>query len=178
MLKQAINQDKNLYCRDDLPIVTIYDDNWFLRNDYDVLAPGQRNYLINFFKTQGFEQTSGKILKKGEVIINLPRPLRNLAISAYQSTFIEDSETEIFCVTPTQFAEALFYRAVRQNDSLETLISQLKELIETCPYNIEWLRDISYHSPIEQLTLDTYSLLTAFQKETIELKFKKKKSLR
>lgn len=178
MFKQAINQDKNLYCRDDLTIVTIYDDNWFLRNDYDVLSPGQRNYLINFFKKQGFVQTSGKILKKGEVIINLPRPQQNLAISAYQTSFIEFSETEIFCVTPTQFAEALFYRAVRQGDSQETLISQLKELIDTCPYNIEWLRDISYHSPIEQLTLDTYALLTAFQKETIELKFKKKKSLR
>jgi len=176
--EQAIRKDKNLYSRSDLPIITIYDDNWFLRNDYDVLSLGQRNYLINFFKNQGFVQTSGKILTKGEVTITLPRPQQNLAISAYQTSFIESSETEIFCVTPTQFAEALFYRAVRQGDSQEMLISQLKELIETCPYNIEWLRDISYHTPIEQLTLDTYSLLTTFQKETIELKFKKKKSLR
>jgi len=178
MFKQAIKQDKNLYCRDDLPIVTIYDDNWFLRNDYDVLSPGQRNYLINFFKKQGFLQTSGRVLTKGGLTINLLRPQQNLAISAYQPSFIENSDTQIFCVTPTQFAEALFYRAVRHNDSQEALVSQLQELIETCPYNIEWLRDISYHSAIEHLTLDTYALLTAFQKEMIELKFKKKKSLR
>jgi len=176
--KQAIDKDKNLYCRHELPLITVYDDNWFLRNDYDVLSPGQRNYLISFFQKHGFSLATGKTLVKQEVTIHLPRPQANLAISAFDEAFIEPSNTHFHCVTPTQFAEALFYRCANKSGALDTLVEELRTLIETCPYNIEWLRDISYHSPIEQITIDTYSTLMSFQKEVIESKFKKKKSLR
>jgi hypothetical protein len=57
-------------------------------------------------------------------------------------------------------------------------IEAVKCLIDHCPYNIEWLRDISIHSDIENITVKTYTELMAYQKETIEKKFKRKKALK
>jgi hypothetical protein len=169
---ESINWDKHMYAVSELPLITVYDDNYFLRNDYDVLSIGQRNYLINFFAKSGFIQKTGKRLTKDEVNIHLPRPHHQLAQSSFDEIYLHNDGENFYCVTPTQFAEVLFYR-----DPNEACLSDVKKLIEKCPFNIEWLRDISYRSKIETITKNSYSELMAFQKEVIERKFKYKKAL-
>lgn len=170
-----INKDKNLYAVEQLPIITVYDDNFFVRNDYDVLSVGQRNYLVRFFSKQGFVQTSGKTLQKGEVTIHLPAPNNNLAVSSYQQTFLERDNKNFYCVTPTMFAEVLFYSA-KSEEKLK-VIRTLRRLIKKCPYNIEWLRDVSYRSEIESVTSSTFKELTEYQKFIVNKRFKFKKTL-
>lgn len=175
MFYSQINADKHLYSVESLPLVTIYDDNLFVRNDYDVLSIGQRNYLIQFFQQHGFKQKTGKTMTNGEKTIHFPRPQSNLAVSAYDDILKEPDANNLYCLTPTQFAEVLFHTMLQEEQA--KLVSAIKALINKCPYNIEWLRDISYHSKIEQVTIDTFSELTQYQKQVIEQKFKKKKAL-
>lgn len=175
MLYKEINADKNLYSIELLPLVTIYDDNLFVRNDYDVLSIGQRNYLIQFFQQHGFKQKTGKTMINGAKTIHFPKPQSNLAVSAYDDVLKEPNINNFYCLTPTQFAEVLFNLLFDKEKAV--VVNAIKSLIDKCPYNIEWLRDVSYRSDIEQITIDTYSELTLYQKEVVEEKFKRKKAL-
>ncbi len=172
---ESVNKDKNLYAIEGLPLITIYDDNWFLRNDYDVLGYGQRKYLIKYFEKHGCKLISGQILQGGDLTIKIPKPSRQLAISTFDEQYLQAKENSYWCVTPTTFAETLF-KLHRGNEAKQ--IEAVKLLIDNCPYNIEWLRDISIHSDIENITVKTYTELMAYQKEVIEKKFKRKKSLK
>lgn len=169
-----ICKNKNLYAIDQLPLVTVYDDNWFVRNDYDLLSFGQRKYLIDYFVKQGFTLQSGQLLIKDDESINLLKPNRLLAVSNFQQNFLINNKKNYYCVTPTTFAETLF--KLHQGDTLAQ-INAVKALISSCPYNIEWLRDISIYSDIEQITLRSFDELMDYQKAVVEEKFKRKKSL-
>ena len=171
----AIAKDKNLYADERLPLITVYDDNFFVRNDYDVLSFGQRQYVVNYFKGLGFEQKTGKTLVKGGVTIHLPSPNSNLALSSFNTAFITQDLTNYYCVTPTGFAETLFY-FLKDKPSFE-VVKELRKLIKKCPYNIEWLRDVSYRSAIEQVTIETFQDLMAFQDFIVKKRFKNKKAL-
>jgi hypothetical protein len=57
-------------------------------------------------------------------------------------------------------------------------IAAVKCLIDNCPYNIEWLRDISIHSDIEDITVKTYTELMVYQKDVIAKKFKRKRAIK
>ena len=95
-----VNADKNLYCVEYLPLITIYDDNWFLRNDYDVLSFGQREYLIRFFEKLGAQLVSGRTMQLNELIIEFPRPQSNLAVSGLSNRFYTTiSHTYLLCHT-------------------------------------------------------------------------------
>lgn len=172
---EQINKDKNLFAMDGLPLVTIYDDNFFVRNDYDVLSIGQRNYLINYFNKLGYTQTSGKVLVNGTTKIHLPAPNSNLAVSSFTEALLNNDSTQYYCVTPTLFAETLFHQTLSK-DYL-TVLKTLRKLIKKCPYNIEWLRDVSYRSEIEEITGQSYADLMAFQKFIVQKRFKSKKAL-
>ena len=172
---ERINQDKNLFALPFLPLVTVYDDNLFVRNDYDVLSLGQRNYLIRFFAQLGFKQKSGRLLQCQDINLHFPRPNSNLAISSYTSDYLSQDGENYYCVTPTMMAEALFHLSLTgQGLALE---DSLKQLINKCPFNIEWLRDISYRSEIEAVTKGTFAMLSDYQANIIKEKFKMKKAL-
>ncbi|MFD2165141.1 hypothetical protein ACFSJY_02600 [Thalassotalea euphylliae] len=171
---ETLNKDKHLYAVAELPLITIYDDNWFVRNDYDVLSPGQRKYMVDFFVKKGFKQKSGRLLNKGDINIHLPKPQRLLAMSGFEDGYLNSSGHELYCVTPTTFAEALF--RLYQGD-FQSQIDAVKLLIDKCPYNIEWLRDISAYSPIEQSTIESFNVLMAYQKAVVAEKFKNKRAL-
>lgn len=170
-----INQDKNLYYRDGFSVITVYDDNFFVRNDYDILSRGQRNYLVQFFKNYGYQQSSGKLITNGHNHIHLPKPKHTLALSAYQTVFNQASNTDIFAVTPSTFAEVIFYQALE--NGIDWGLRELEQLIETCPYNIELIRDINYRTAIETLTKQHYQYLQDYQLKVVEQKFKFKKTL-
>lgn len=169
-----ISKNKNLYAINQLPLVTVYDDNWFVRNDYDLLSFGQRKYLIDYFVKQGFTLQSGQLLMKNDESIYLLKPNRLLAMSNFQQNFLINDKKQYYCVTPTTFAETLF--KLFQGDS-HAQITAVKGLINKCPYNIEWLRDISIHSDIEQVTSSSFDELMDYQKTVVADKFKRKKSL-
>ena len=132
-------------------------------------------YLIQFFQHYGFKQKTGKTMTNGAKTIHFPRPQSNLAVSAYDDILKEPNINNFYCLTPTQFAEVLFNLLLDKEKAV--VVNAIKSLIDKCPYNIEWLRDISYHSKIEQITIDTFSELTQYQKQVIEQKFKRKKAL-
>lgn len=170
----AITADKHLYALAELPILTVYDDNLFVRNDYDILSRGQRNYVIEFLKKLGFKLRSGSSLSDGIVEIQLVKPKRVLALSSYESKFNQSSDNTIWVITPSTFAEVLFHALVsQQNNDLTTI----KQLINVCPYNIELIRDINYRTDIETITKSSFDELMAYQKQVIEEKFKFKRSL-
>lgn len=172
---EQINKDKNLFAIDGLPLITIYDDNFFVRNDYDVLSIGQRTYLIQYFQKLGFKQTSGKVLSNGKVNILLPAPNSNLAVSSFSDALLSNDTSQYYCVTPTLFAETLFHQTLSKD--YMTVVKLLRKLIKKCPYNIEWLRDVSYRSDIEQITRNTFDDLTTYQKFIVAKRFKSKKAL-
>ncbi len=172
---ESINKDTNLYAIEELSLITIYDDNWFLRNDYDVLGYGQRKYLIKYFEKHDCKLISGQILQGDNLTIKIPKPSRQLAISTFDQKYLQRQDNSYWCVTPTTFAETLF-RMHLGNEALQ--LTAVKKLIDHCPYNIEWLRDISIHTEIENITVKTYSELMAYQKDVIEKKFKRKRSLK
>ena len=176
---EKIAADKNIYYVPELPLFTVYDDNLFVRNDYDILSRGQRNYVINFFKQFGFKQTSGKLVTDGKTKIHFPKPQRVLALTAHQPQFNDLSHGEFYAVTPSTFAEAIFHASLckEEGESIDWLIEQLHALINKCPYNIELTRDINYRSPIETITKETFKQLMDYQAEVIERKFKFKKTL-
>ena len=169
-----ISKNKNLYAIDKLPLLTIYDDNWFLRNDYDLLSPGQRKYVIDYFARQGFTLKSGQLLAKNQIHINLPKPNRLLAISNFKQDFLTNKQGQYYCVTPTTFAETLF--KFYQGDP-EAQINAVKTLINHCPYNIVWLRDISNYTDIEEITISSFDDLMEYQKSIVAEKFKRKRAL-
>ncbi|WP_448550928.1 hypothetical protein [Thalassotalea montiporae] len=169
-----ILQDKHMYAQSGLSLVTIYDDNWFVRNDYDILSRGQRDYLQTFFHQQGFRQKTGKIMVNGEIEVHFPDPKRILALSSYFPEMLTPDANYLIAVTPTTFAEALFHQQIaNKTDSLDSI----KSLIDKCPYNIELLRDISYRTAIEDITKASFDELKRYQQQVIIKKFKRKKAL-
>jgi len=172
---ELINADPHLFALADYPLVTVYDDNHYVRNEYDVLVLGQRRYLINFFRRQGFVQRSGRLLIKDQFQLHFAQPPRSLAVSAYNPAYLQASTHRFFCVTPTGFAEAMFFDAERIG--LDAAVANITRLIEVCPYNIEWLRDISYGGPIEEVTRRTFRALSAYQAEVVARRFARKRRL-
>jgi len=174
-LIEKLTQDKNLYYLSEFSVLTVYDDNLFVRNDYDVLSLGQRNYVIDFFKPFGFKQKSGKLVTDGNINLHFPKPKHTLALSAYQSHFNNPAAQDIYVVTPSTFAEVIWHETLIKG--VDWGLEQIQLLIKTCPYNIELIRDINYRSPIEALTQTHFKSLQAFQANVIEEKFKFKKAL-
>lgn len=174
-IEQAIASDKNLYFLPEYCIITVYDDNFFVRNDYDILSHGQRNYLIQFFKRFNYKQKSGKLMTDGSLNIHFPKPKHTLALSAYQPIFHDRATQDVYAVTPSTFAEVIFYESIEKGEDWG--LEQIKKLIDTCPYNIELTRDINYRTPIEQITKANFDFLVAHQEQVIKEKFRYKKAL-
>jgi len=172
----AINNDPHIYACEQYPLLTIYDDNLFVRNDYDVLTPGQRRYIINFAEKHGFKQTRGTLMTGPAGKLHLPRPASSLACSVFKSTYLEQSSKEWHAITSTGFAETIFYDM--PTIGLEEGMTRLKILINKCPFNIEWLRDISYGSPIAKSTGYCFEELSAYQKDVITNKFRHKRTIK
>ena len=171
-----VDKDPHLYASPHYPLLTIYDDNLFIRNDYDALTPGQRRYIIAFAEKQGFKQTRGTEMTGPAGKLYLPRPASSLACSVFKEEYLVQSDSAWHCITPTGYAEAIFYDM--PNIGSDEGIVRIKALIDKCPFNIEWLRDISYGSPIAKSTAYFYEELMAYQKDVIAEKFKNKRRVK
>ena len=103
-----LQHDKHMYGEGTLPLITVYDDNWFVRNDYDILSMGQRQHVQNILIKNGFKQRSGKEMYNGNISVHFPKPKRILALSSFEEHYLEKVKNAVYVVTPTTFAECLF----------------------------------------------------------------------
>ena len=126
--QDLLSKDKNLYFVPEFSVVTVYDDNYYLRNDYDMLSQGQRNYLINFFKKSGLRQKSGKLMTDDYINIHFPKPNHNLALSSYDPKYNLGPVSDVYAVTPSTFAEVIFFESL--NNGIDWGVDQLKSLIQ------------------------------------------------
>jgi hypothetical protein len=108
--------------------------------------------------------------------LHLPRPASSLACSVFKEVYLTPSNDEWHAITSTGFAETIFYDM--PTIGLEEGMTRLKTLIDKCPFNIEWLRDISYGSPIAQSTGYCFEELSAYQKDVITNKFRHKRTIK
>ncbi|MDN3652838.1 hypothetical protein QWY77_08685 [Thalassotalea ponticola] len=182
-MNASVNEILNLAsCKDtfaicDFAMLTIYDDNFFVRNDYDILSLGQRQHLQKHLLGLGFKQSSGKVMQKGNICVEFPTPNRLLSASAFQAEFIAPFRTHAFVVTPTMFAEALCYAAVQQPDAeLDALELQLKTLIEHCPFNLELWQILAINTSIETPVNSLLPALQQHQAKVISSQFKNKRA--
>lgn len=171
-----IECDPHLYASENYPLLTIYDDNFYNRNDYDALTPAQRKYIIAFAEKQGLKQTRGTEMTGPSGKLMLPRPASSLACSVFKEAYLKPNNKVWHAITPTGYAETIFYDM--PNIGSDEGIFRIKALIYTCPFNIEWLRDISYGSPIAKSTAYFYKELTGYQKDVIAEKFKNKRRVK
>ncbi|QDP01041.1 hypothetical protein [Thalassotalea sp. PS06] len=172
---EKVARDKHIFYLPNLPLFTIYDDNFFVRNDYDILSVGQRQYLIRFFTDQGFKQTSGKLMVKDDIQLHFPKPNRMLAQSAFSEGYLREDHHNYFFITPSTFAEVLFHLGL--NESQEDYLNLVKQLINTCPINLELIRDINICNDLGPFINKSYKDLEHYQKQIIEQQYKKKKAL-
>ncbi len=175
MWAELVKNDKHMFMVEALPIITIYDDNLFVRNTYDILSFGQRDYLIKFFKQQGFAVKTGKMMVKDDLKLHFPTPNRLLADSNFSEKFLLLNGQDFYFITPTTFAECLFYMMLEKDE--DSIVLLLKALINKCPFNVEYLRDIHYRTRIAKLTNKYFHLLSEYQHSIIEEKFKRKRAL-
>lgn len=173
---QHVSQDPHLFASQHYSLITVYDDNLFIRNDYDMLTPSQRNYIVKFALQAQFKQVKGTLLQRGDEKLHMPRPASSLACSTFQSKYLARDPKQWYAITPTGYAECVFYDM--ENIGVDEGVARLINLIQKCPFNIEWLRDISYGSPIEEVTRYCYTALTGYQKDIIASRFKHKKYLK
>ena len=158
-------------------LVSVYDDNYFSRNDYDMLAPGQRKYVVNFLKERQHWQKSGKVLvheklEQRVVFNNSP----SMGVNPVNELMRIYNEDDIFVVTPLTYSIFLFEKKVEVD--VAGLLQRLKELIEVCPFNLLQMKDLTVREPYAELTAFCASELKSFQAEIIETRFKRKRSLR
>ncbi|TLU61841.1 hypothetical protein FE810_13565 [Thalassotalea litorea] len=172
---EKVKRDKHMFQLPPLPLLTIYDDNLFVRNDYDILSSGQRQYLIQFFKKLGFQQTSGRLLTKDDVRLHFPKPQHILAQSAFDPQYLTFAKRDYYFVTPTTFAETIFQQGL--NGLNENFLSDIHALIDTCPFNLELLRDININNALGPFINRHYTELEQYQRQVIVEKFKNKKAL-
>lgn len=173
-LVEHINADAHLFALPEYPLVTAFDDFLFLQNDYDTLSRGQRNYLIRFFSGFGFKQLRGTLVSDGHINLRFLKP-KILAQSSYEPQFLQPNETEIFLVTPTTYAETLFYHALEVDEQGQ--MNKLAQLIDKAPFNMKLLRDISRTKAIESITRRYCDSLLDYQGAIIKQKFHNKRGL-
>lgn len=167
-----IDEGKDLFALPPLPLLTVYDDNFFLANDYDILSFGQRRHVQQHLTKQGFKQTSGKTMEHGDLSVLFPKPNHILAQSNFKLAYIDSQSTTLYVVTPTCFGECLFYYFADAQP--EVLRTALHQLIDQCPFNIEYLRCVAINSDIEQAVNTFTSSLLEYQAAVIINKFKRK----
>ncbi|QBY04706.1 hypothetical protein E2K93_10015 [Thalassotalea sp. HSM 43] len=175
-LSQLLKLDtcKDSFAMDGLPLLTMYDDNLFIRNDYDILSLGQRKHLQTHLKNIGFTQVTGKIMRRESTEVEFPKPNHMLSQSGFKPHFIDTTSEKINIITPTMFAECLCY--LKLQDGTLDLQQQLQALIDTCPFNIELLQILAINTDFEQTINRLAGSLTAYQTDVIERKFKRKRA--
>lgn len=169
-----LNKDKYCFALADYPLLTLYDDNLFLRNDYDVLTTSQRRYIIRFFSNLGFKQKTGRSLINQDCRIEFLKP-QYLAQSAFKPELLRFADNHYYCITPTLFAECIFHTVNTQNES--TQMEKLALLMEKAPFNMTLLKDINRTTSIRTLTKQYCDSINAHQKKLIENKFKFRRGL-
>ncbi len=84
-----------------LPLISVFDDVEFERNDYEVISPGARQILTKCFLAAGGQQKGVNRFDWPQLRIRFPESPRSL--SSHPLDSVEAKPGEILMVTPTQY---------------------------------------------------------------------------
>ena len=88
-----------------LPLIAVFDDIEFERNDFEAIGPTARSQLTKLLQEYGASQKSGQLFSMDDNEIHLVGPNRALASDPLDCVTIKDDRLTI--VTPTQYWMAL-----------------------------------------------------------------------
>lgn len=160
-----IDKDKFLFYDEKIPLITIYDDWFYSRNDYDHLCPNQRNYLDRFLQDQGFQRKSGQCYEKDQLSIGIIKS-QSLGVSPLEEIKRSLQKYDYLVVSPMGY-----YLYVLNSNSDQSV---LKELAQKCPINLLQAKDLSNHENFYEELLSIHPILAKIQNETKEVhKFKR-----
>jgi len=160
-----INEDKFLFYNKNLLLITIYDDWFYSRNDYDHLCPNQRNYLDRFLSDQGFQRKSGQRYEKDRLSVGIIKSL-SLGVSPLDETKRSLEKFDYLAVSPMGYY--LYVLDINADQSI------LKQLAQKCPINLLQAKDLSNHESFYEELLRIHPILAKIQNETKEVhKFKR-----
>lgn len=172
---KRLNDDKNLVVFEKHNIISVYDDNFYDRSDFDAINAAQKKYLKLSLKNFNYEWSSGRVLESSLYPLKFlcPKP-KTLMSSPYDILDFENKPpNSIFILTPTQTLGQL----LKLEFDAVSLKTQAKALITKTPVNLLKLKDGLRDEPLVKLN-SILSNLSIFQKKIISApKFKNKRQL-
>lgn len=161
----TLNKNKNLVVFPEHSVLSVYDDNFYDRSDFDAINSAQKKYLKSALEEFKYTWKSGRVLETSLHSLKFlcPKP-RTLMSSPYDILDFETlQKNSIFILTPTQMLGHLLKQKLTQTE----LKKKAMTLISKTPVNLLKLKDGLRGEP---LTLFNSLLadLTKHQKSVIE----------
>ncbi len=160
-----LGRDKFIYTSPEARLITLYDDFFYSRNDYDHLCPGQRDYIRKKFLGNDFKQVSGSVFRfEDQEIAVLKSP--GLGISPLSNLLMTLEKYDYVVATPL----SCFLYFISQDSSDEEILRLLKK----CPVNLDQAFDFTYQEDYRPRLLKSIASYKSFQAEhEASHKFKK-----
>lgn len=157
-------------------LISIFDDTFYSRNDYDLLNPGQRNYLIQKLTAQKHSQISGKQIQHNDLGHQLRfLPSSQLGTNSLDRLKESYSQVAMFITTPGQHFLFLVEKlSIEQN---QDYLTEIRRLIRHQPVNLPQLKDVSVSESYYPTLQKIYTDLNNYQNEMISQFHKHKKPL-
>lgn len=136
---KKLNDDKNIIVFSEHSFLSIYDDNFYDRSDFDAINSAQKKYLEACLNEFDYKWSSGRVLESALKPIKFlcPKP-KTLMTSPYDILDFESLQHDsIYVLTPTQVLGQLLKHELNQNE----LLKKATALITKTPANLLKLKD-------------------------------------
>lgn len=163
-----LNEDRNIFVSNYFKFISIYDDQIYSRNDWDVLSPGQRKYIIKKLEGHNHTQKTGKSLinnKTSEILRFTTSP--SLGVNPLNEFLRNYNENDIFFTTPLVHGIFLLWKSAEEPENAKFYQKELEELVQKLPINLEQLKDFVLNTNYEKIFKNLYNDLTKKQKDGI-----------
>lgn len=173
---EIFKKDKNVFVSKIYNLISVFDSVFYSRNDYEVLSPNQRNYIVKKLLENGHKQLSGSKLQNLEtkVFLNFP-PTLSLGVSPIRGLQYTYNENQILILTPGGLF--LYLLSEMNVGNKPRFIDEMKELVSKQPINLKQIEDFTVNEPFENQFLSIKKEITEIQKNAIETSLKHRKSL-
>lgn len=160
-----LKNHKFFYFNEKVPLISVYDDFFYSRNDYDHLSPKQRNLIQYFMVSNDFKRKlRGKYTHKNfEVAVLKPT---SLGASPLREINIAVQNSDLVFVSPLGF----LLWSIENNVSLDIL----EQLVTKTPVNLPQAKDFAYHENFYENLCKIYPKFKKLQDDNVEKhKFKR-----
>lgn len=157
-------------------LITIFDASFYSRNDYEILSPPQRKYIIEKLLKTNHQQKSGKVLQH-----NISKRFLKftdnvgLGISPLDALERVYNQEDIFIVTPGTYF--LFLLQKYHQYQAQEIIDEIIELIQKQPVNLQQLFDLSKYAQYKEIFAQNLPKFNTIQSQVIDQELKHKKPL-